>query len=105
VRGYSEKRVRPSALAAIVTVAAVLGGLLAVVAADRTGLLGGTETVFASGSGGVLPVEREIARPDSTAKPLAGNVFDPASIYESRSGGVVTIYAQFDDQPAAEHAA
>ena len=97
---------RPPALAATVIVAAVLGGLLAVVAADRTGLLdGGTETVFVSGSGGALPVEREIARPDSTAKPLAGNVFDPASIYESRSGGVVTIYAQFDGRPAAEHAA
>ena len=97
---------RPSALAAIVIVAAVLGGLLAVVAADRTGLLEGTtETVFVSGSGAALPVEREIARPDSTAKPLAGNGFDPASIYESRSGGVVTIYAQFDDRPAAEHAA
>jgi 2-alkenal reductase len=106
MRGYSEKRVRPSALAAIVIVAAVLGGLLAVVAADRTGLLDGTtETVFVSGSGAALPVEREIARPDSTAKPLAGNAFDPASIYESRSGGVVTIYAQFDDRPAAEHAA
>jgi 2-alkenal reductase len=98
--------VRPSALAAIAIVAAVLGGLLAVVAADRTGLLeGATETVFVSGSGGVLPVEREIARPDSTAKPLAGNAFDPASIYASRSGGVVTIYAQFDDRPASEHAA
>ena len=97
---------RPPALAATVIVAAVLGGLLAVVAADRTGLLdGGTETVFVSGSGGALPVEREIARPDSTAKPLAGNVFDPASIYESRSGGVVTIYAQFDGRPDAEHAA
>jgi S1-C subfamily serine protease len=84
----------------------VLGGLLAVVAADRTGLLDGTtETVFVSGSGAALPVEREIARPDSTAKPLAGNAFDPASIYDSRSGGVVTIYAQFDDRPAAEHAA
>jgi 2-alkenal reductase len=106
MRGYSEKRVRPSALAAIVTVAAVLGGLLAVVAADRTGLLDGTtETVFVSGSGAALPVEREIARPDSTAKPLAGNAFDPASIYDSRSGGVVTIYAQFDDRPATEHAA
>ncbi|HZM19398.1 MAG TPA: trypsin-like peptidase domain-containing protein [Gaiellaceae bacterium] len=97
---------RPPALAAIVIVAAVLGGLLAVVAADRTGLLEGTtETVFVSGSGAALPVEREIARPDSTAKPLAGNGFDPASIYQSRSGGVVTIYAQFDDRPAAEHAA
>jgi len=106
LRGYSEKRVRPPALAAIVIVAAVLGGLLAVVAADRTDLLEGTtETVFVSGSGAALPVEREIARPDSTAKPLAGNGFDPASIYQSRSGGVVTIYAQFDDRPAAEHAA
>ena len=106
MRGYSEKRVRPPALAAIVIVAAVLGGLLAVVAADRTGLLEGTtETVFVSGSGAALPVERDIARPDSTAKPLAGNGFDPASIYQSRSGGVVTIYAQFDDRPAAEHAA
>jgi S1-C subfamily serine protease len=98
--------VRPSALAAIAIVAAVLGGLLAVVAADRTGLLeGATETVFVGGFGGVLPVEREIARPDSTARPLAGNAFDPASIYASRSGGVVTIYAQFDDRPASEHAA
>jgi S1-C subfamily serine protease len=98
--------VRPSALAAIVIVAAALGGLLAVVAADRTGLLdGATETVFVSGSGAALPVEREIARPDSTAKPLAGNAFDPAAIYESRNGGVVTIYAHFDDRPASEHAA
>ena len=106
MRGYSEKRVRPSALAAIVIVAAALGGLLAVVAADRTGLLdGATETVFVSGSGAVLPVEREIARPDRTAKPLAGNAFDPATIYQSRSGGVVTIYAHFDDRPASEHAA
>ncbi|MFL5971759.1 MAG: S1C family serine protease [Gaiellaceae bacterium] len=97
---------RPSALAAIVIVAAALGGLLAVVAADRTGLLdGATETVFVSGSGAALPVEREIARPHSTAKPLAGNAFDPATIYEFRSGGVVTIYAHFDDRPASEHAA
>jgi S1-C subfamily serine protease len=98
--------VRPSALAAIVIVAAALGGLFAVVAADRTGLLdGATETVFVSGSGAALPLEREIARPDSTAKPLAGNAFDPAAIYESRNGGVVTIYAHFDDRPASEHAA
>ena len=97
---------RPSALAAIVIVAAALGGLFAVVAADRTGLLdGATETVFVSGSGAALPLEREIARPDSTAKPLAGNAFDPAAIYESRNGGVVTIYAHFDDRPASEHAA
>jgi S1-C subfamily serine protease len=106
LRGYSEEGVRPSALAVIVIVAAALGGLFAVVAADRTGLLdGATETVFVSGSGAALPLDREIARPNSTAKPLAGNAFDPAAIYESRNGGVVTIYAHFDDRPASEHAA
>jgi S1-C subfamily serine protease len=98
--------VRPSALAAIVIVAAAIGGLLAVIAADRTGLLdGSTETVFVGGSGATLSVEREIATPDGAAKPLAGNTFDPATIYQSRSGGVVTIYAQFDDLPASEHIA
>ena len=97
---------RPSALAVIVIVAAAVGGLAAVVGADRTGLLDdSTETVFVAGSGAALPVEREIATPDAAAKPLAGNSFDPATIYQSRSGGVVTIYAFFDDEPASEHAA
>jgi 2-alkenal reductase len=98
--------VRPSVLAVIVIAAAAVGGLFAVVAVDRTGLLdGATETVFVSGSGAALPVEREIAAPNGAAKPLAGNTFDPATIYQSRSGGVVTIYAHFDDRPADEHAA
>ena len=97
---------RPSALAVLVLVAAAVGGLVSVVAADRTGLLdGGTETVFVTGSGGALPVEREIATPDGAAKPLAGNSFDPAAIYQSRSGGVVTVYAYFDDRPPSERAA
>jgi S1-C subfamily serine protease len=100
------KPVRPSALAVIALVAAAIGGLVSVVAADQTGLLdGGTETVFVSGSGGALAVEREIANPSHAAKPLAGNTFDPAAIYQSRSGGVVTIYAYFDDRPPADHAA
>jgi S1-C subfamily serine protease len=98
--------VRPSALAALVLVAAGVGGLVSVVAADRTGLLdAGTETVFVTGSGAALPVEREIETPDGAAKPLAGNSFDPATIYQSRSGGVVTVYAYFDDRPPAERAA
>ncbi|HET8652906.1 MAG TPA: trypsin-like peptidase domain-containing protein [Gaiellaceae bacterium] len=97
---------RPSALALVALVAAVVGGLAAVVAADRSGLLGGgTETVFVGGSETSLPVEREIENPDGTAKPLAGNSFDPATIYQSRSGGVVTIFAFFDGRPAAQHAA
>lgn len=97
---------RPSALAVVALVAAVVGGLLSVLAADRTGLFGdGTETVFVGGSGTALPVEREIENPDGAAKPLAGNSFEPATIYRSRSGGVVTIFAFFDDRPAAQHAA
>jgi S1-C subfamily serine protease len=99
--------VRPPALALVVLVAALAGGLVAVLAADETGLLdGGTETVFVGDSGGAaLPVEREIENPDGAAKPLSGNSFDPATIYQSRSGGVVTIYAFFDGRPAAQHAA
>ena len=97
---------RPSALAVVVLVAAGVGGLVSVVAADRTGLLDArTETVFVTGSGAALPVEREIETPDGAAKPLAGNSFDPATIYQSRSGGVVTVYAYFDDRPASERAA
>ncbi len=97
---------RPSALAVLVLIAASVGGLVSVVAADRTGLLdAGTETVFVTGSGAALPVEREIETPDGAAKPLAGNSFDPATIYQSRSGGVVTVYAYFDDRPPSERAA
>jgi 2-alkenal reductase len=104
--GYSGTFVRPSALAVVAVVAAAVGGLVAVLAADRTGLLdGGTETVFVGGSGVALPVEREIESPAGGAKPLLGNGFDPAKIYRSRNAGVVTVYAYFDDRPADEHAA
>lgn len=97
---------RPPALAAVVLLVAVAGGLVSVVAADRTGLLEGrTETVFITGSGAALPVEREIDTPNGAAKPLAGNSFDPATVYRSRSGGVVTVYAYFDDRPPTQHAA
>ncbi|HET9324911.1 MAG TPA: trypsin-like peptidase domain-containing protein [Gaiellaceae bacterium] len=97
---------RPPALAAIVLAAALVGGLLSVAVADGTGLLdGGTETVFVGSSGTALPVEREIANPGVAARPLAGNGFDPARVYRSRSSGVVTVYAYFDDRPATEHAA
>ena len=97
---------RPSALVAVALVAAAVGGLVSVVAADRAGLLEAeSETVFVGGSAVALPVERELAAPNGSAKPLLGNSFDPATIYRSRSGGVVTVYAFFDDRPADEHAA
>jgi S1-C subfamily serine protease len=97
--------VRPGAVAVLALVAAVLGGLVAVGLADRAGLAdgGSTDTVFVSGSGAALPVEREVT--ETSARPLLGNRFDPAAIYRARTAGVVTIYAYFDDRPASEHAA
>jgi S1-C subfamily serine protease len=95
---------RPGAVAALALVAAVLGGVFALVLADRTGLSGdSTETVFVQGRGTAVPVERRL--PDTTSKPLAGNAFDPAAIYRSRRPGVVTVYSLFDKQPPGEHAA
>ena len=97
---------RPAAFAAVALIAAAAGGLVGVIAADRTGLIdGGTQTVFVSGSVEALPVEREIESPEVADEPLVGNGFDPETIYRSRSGGVVTVYAYFDDRPPAEHAA
>ena len=97
---------RPSAFAVVALIAAVIGGVVSVLAADRAGLVdGGTETVFIAGSDAALPVERELEAPDVIAKPFLGNGFEPAKIYRSRSGGVVTVYAYFDDRPPAEHAA
>jgi S1-C subfamily serine protease len=97
-------RMRPGAVAALALVAAVLGGGFALVLSDRTGLSSGsTETVFVQGRGSAIPVERRL--PELRSKPLAGNAFDPAAIYRSRRPGVVTIYAFFDKEPPAEHAA
>jgi 2-alkenal reductase len=97
--------VRLGAVAVLALVAAVLGGLVAVGLADRAGLAdgGSTDTVFVSGSGAALPVERKVT--ETSARPLLGNGFDPAAIYRARTAGVVTIYAYFDDRPASEHAA
>lgn len=96
--------VRPGAVVALALAAALLGGAVAAVLADRTGLAGGsTETVFVSGGSAAQPIEGRVSQ--SGAKPVLGNGFDPASIYRSRSAGVVTVYSYFDDRPAGEHAA
>jgi len=70
----------------------------AVLLAESAGLGDGssTTTVVVRG-GGAEPIERLL--PNEGAKPLAGNGFDPAAIYQSRSAGVVTVYAYFDKQP------
>ena len=96
---------RLGAVAAVALIAAVLGGLFAVFVADRSGRddAASTDTVFVSGAGAALPVERTL--PESSAKPLLGNGFDPAAIYRARGAGVLTVYAYFEDRPPGEHAA
>ena len=86
-------------MAVLAGVAALLGGVFAVILADRTGLAdgGSTDTVFVSGGSAAQPIERRL--PGRDVKPLLGNGFDPAAIYRSRSAGVVTVYSQFDDRP------
>lgn len=86
-------------MAVLAGVAALLGGVFAVILADRTGLAdgGSTDTVFVSGGSVAQPIERRL--PGQDVKPLLGNGFDPAAIYRSRSAGVVTVYSQFDDRP------
>jgi S1-C subfamily serine protease len=89
---------RPSALAVVAVVAALLGGTAALVVGQATGWTdGGSRTVL-------VPVRTgedegqgvsETAPPESDARPLSGNGFDPARIYKTRSAGVVTIYALF----------
>jgi S1-C subfamily serine protease len=96
--------VRPGAVAAVALAAALVGGVFAVLLADRTGLVGGgsTGTVVVSGDTR-LPIEQQL--PANDAKPLLGNGFDPTAIYRTRSNGAVTVYSYFDDRPPEEHAA
>jgi S1-C subfamily serine protease len=96
--------VRPPAVAALAVAAALLGGVLALVLGKATGLSDGTtDTVFISGSGTALPVERRI--PEPRVKPVLGSSFDPAAIYRARRRGVVTVYSFYDGRAADEHAA
>ena len=95
---------RPGAVVAVALAAALVGGVVAAILADRTGLAdgGATDTVFVSGGSVAQPIEGQLPRTD---KPVLGNGFDPAAIYRSRNAGVVTVYSYFDNRPAGDHAA
>jgi len=86
-------------VAAVALVAAVLGGVVSLMAAKATGLTGErTSTVYVAtvdldaGGPGNEPVSR--------AQPLLGNGFSPRQIYAARSPGVVTVFAIYDDSEA-----
>ena len=95
---------RAGPFAAVALVAAVLGGALVLAVGRGAGWLDSdTRTVVVE-----TPAARsEVASPVAArpvAKPLAGNGFDPARIYASRSAGVVTIYAVNGSGPAGQAA-
>lgn len=86
---------RSSAVAALALVAAVIGGAAALVVGKATGWLA-TSAVAPIVVREAAPNAAGIAAPVVVSKPLAGNGFQPAQIYRSRSAGVVTIVAYFD---------
>jgi S1-C subfamily serine protease len=89
---------RPTAIAVVALVSAVLGGTAALAVGKATGWVGGGdgETVVVPASNGATPAATPLdERPP--AKPLAGNDFDAAAIYRGRAAGVVTIFALFGD--------
>jgi 2-alkenal reductase len=107
--------VRPGAVAALSLVAALVGGAAALAIGEATDVVGETKTVVvapapargdADGGVGNLNggVRNSPAQPASSAKPLPGNVFNPARIYRERSAGVVTLYATFGDEDSPEAA-
>ena len=81
---------------AVALLAAVLGGVVSLVAADATGLTGEqTSTVYIPTTDG--PAGGPANEPVSRAQPLVGNGFSPRQIYAARSRGVVTVFAVYDD--------
>jgi S1-C subfamily serine protease len=98
---------RPAALAAVSLAAAVLGGVAVLLVGAATGRVGERSTTTVVVSRPTAPSagpERPAAVRDG-AKPLLGNGFDPARIYESRADGVVTIHALFGDHPTTGESA
>src|ERR1051325_3494517 len=87
---------------AFALICAVIGGLAALGIGRATGWVGSgsTTTVFRAS-----PIPLAGAQPAAvgpSAKPLAGNGFNPRRIYASRSHGVVTLYAQYGTGSSAE---
>jgi 2-alkenal reductase len=91
---------RGSTIAVVALVAAVLGGVVSLMAARAIGLtdeMASTVYVPTLSSDGLPGNE-----PVSTARPLLGNGFDPTRIYAARSRGVVTVFAQYGDGDSRE---
>jgi len=87
---------RNSSYVVVALAAALVGGLVAVLAVQATGVTGdGTSTVYVPTKGSDLRTGRD--EPISRARLLPANRFDPAGIYAARSSGVVTVFALYDE--------
>jgi 2-alkenal reductase len=86
-------------IGAVTLASAVLGGLAVLLIARATNTLGGTETVVVETGPAARPAAPVSVR--GALKPLLGNGFEPARIYAARAAGVVTVFAYFNDRPAA----
>src|SRR5581483_9365478 len=86
---------RRGLVAAIVLVSALAGGLAALGIGATAGWIGhgSSKTVVVKQT---VPAPAPAAQPlEGSARPLAGNGFDPAAIYRNRAAGVVTIFSYF----------
>jgi 2-alkenal reductase len=94
--------VRPGALAVIAVVCALLGGSVSLAIAKSAGWVGEvhTDTVVLT-QAAPTPASNPVDQAGA-GKPLAGNGFDPATIYRHRASGVVTIIALFGGGEAAQ---
>jgi 2-alkenal reductase len=95
--------VRSGPLAALAVVCAVVGGAAALTVGKVAGWVGPRSTTTVFRSSPVLPDTASAipAAVGPSAKPLAGNGFDPRRIYAARSAGVVTIFAEYGSDPAS----
>ena len=93
---------RTAPFAAVAVACALLGGFVALALGKATGWTdgGSTTTVFRSAPGAAGTAAPVAVA--SNGKPLAGNGFNPARIYASRSAGVVTIFADFGGDQTAQ---
>ncbi len=85
---------RAGALAAVSLAAAALGAVAVLLVGSAAGWVGASGEVRTV----VVPASPVGSGPaGQAASPLLGNGFDPATIYASRSQGVVTIYSTFEN--------
>jgi S1-C subfamily serine protease len=99
--------VRTAPFAAVAVAFAALGGVTALAVGKLTGWTGGGSTTTIVRA---TPIEGPAAAAlpatvGPSAKPLAGNGFDPRTIYARRAAGVVTIVAIYGNEPATQQRA